>query len=85
MSSERDWENLRFDKFHSKMLFHPRPERPTEPNAGLVRFEPGAGYPMHRHEFAQVWYILEGEFIIGGQKYGQGRWSFIRTLIMRMR
>jgi len=32
--SERDWENLRFDKFHSKMLFHPRPERPTEPKLG---------------------------------------------------
>ena len=73
---ERDWENLRIDKFHSKMLFHPRPERPTEPNAGLVRFEPGAGYPMHRHEFAQVWYILEGEFIIGGQKYGPGTMVF---------
>ena len=31
-----------FGSTESKMLFHPRPERPTEPNAGLVRYEPGS-------------------------------------------
>ena len=74
--SEREWETLRFDGFESKMLFHPRPERPSEPNAGLVRFAPGSSYPMHRHGFAQVWYILEGEFTIGGKKYGPGTMVF---------
>jgi hypothetical protein len=73
---EREWELLRFEGFQSKMLFHPRPERPTEPNAGLVRFEPGAGYPMHRHDFAQIWYILEGEFRIGEKTYGPGTMVF---------
>jgi hypothetical protein len=69
---ERPWETLRFPGQTSKMIFHPRPERPTEPNAGLVRYEPGAHHPFHRHDFAQVWYILEGEFEIGGKTWGPG-------------
>jgi hypothetical protein len=75
-ADEREWETLRFDGSQSKMLFHPRPERPSEPNAGFVRFQPGAGYPLHRHDFAQIWYILEGEFVIGGKKYGPGTMIF---------
>ena len=59
---DREWETLRWEGQWSKMLFHPRPERPTEPNAGLVRYEPGAHHPRHQHDFAQVWYIVEGEF-----------------------
>ena len=39
---------------------------------GLLRLEPGAYHPWHRHDFAQVWYILEGEFTIGGVKCGPG-------------
>lgn len=54
------------------MLFHPRPDRPTEPNAGLVRYAPGSSFPVHRHDFAQVWYILEGEFFLGKRKCGLG-------------
>jgi hypothetical protein len=38
-ADERPWETLRWSGQWSKMLFHPRPERPTEPNAGLVRLE----------------------------------------------
>jgi quercetin dioxygenase-like cupin family protein len=53
----------------SKMMFHPRPERPTKPAAGFVRYEPGAYHPLHRHDFAQIWYILEGTFTIGGKTY----------------
>ena len=59
------WETLRFPGQHSKMVFHPRPERPSEPNTGFVRYAPGAYHPRHRHDFAQVWYILEGTFQIG--------------------
>ncbi|HWM77856.1 MAG TPA: cupin domain-containing protein, partial [Methylomirabilota bacterium] len=54
----------------------PRPERPTEPYAGLVRYEPGAHHPQHLHDFAQVWYILEGEFVIGETMYGPGTMLF---------
>jgi mannose-6-phosphate isomerase-like protein (cupin superfamily) len=70
------WETLRFPGQTSKMVFHPTPERPTEPNAGLVRYEPGAFHPRHRHDFAQVWYILEGDFQIGGRPYGKGTMVF---------
>lgn len=70
------WETLRFPGQHSKMVFHPHPGRPTEPNAGLVRYEPGASHPRHRHDFAQIWYILEGDFTIGGRNYGRGTMVF---------
>lgn len=70
--SERDWEMLRFPGQWSKMLFHPRADRPTEPNAGFVRYEPGAHHPLHRHDFAQVWYIVEGTFTIGDKTYEPG-------------
>jgi quercetin dioxygenase-like cupin family protein len=75
-TDERSWETLRWTGQWSKMLFHPRPERPTEPNAGLVRYEPGAHHPRHQHDFAQVWYILEGEFRIGGRTYTPGTMLF---------
>src|SRR6266446_1378508 len=54
------------------MVFHPRPERPSEPNTGFVRYEPGAFHPRHRHDFAQVWHILEGTFKIGERTCGPG-------------
>ena len=62
---DMEWETLRFPGQHSKMVFHPRPERPSEPNTGFVRYLPGSFHPRHRHDFAQVWYILEGTFKIG--------------------
>ncbi|MEQ8398050.1 cupin domain-containing protein [Thalassobaculum sp.] len=71
-----EWETIRWPGETGKMLFHPRPERPTEPNAGILRLEPGAHHPVHRHDFAQVWYILEGEFHIGGGVYGPGTMLF---------
>jgi hypothetical protein len=73
---DRPWETLRWPGQESKMLFHPRPERPTEPNAGLVRYEPGSHHPLHKHDFAQVWYVLEGEFHIGDIAYGPGTMLF---------
>jgi len=73
---EQPWETLRWPGQESKMMFHPRSEHPTEPNAGLVRYEPGSHHPRHRHDFAQVWYILEGEFKIGDKQYGAGTMVF---------
>ncbi|HZM33588.1 MAG TPA: cupin domain-containing protein [Burkholderiales bacterium] len=69
---DMDWETIRWPGETGKMLFHPRPENPTEPNAGLLRFEAGAHHPLHRHHFAQVWYVLEGRFRMGGREYGPG-------------
>ena len=75
-ADDRAWETLRWPGQWSKMLFHPSPERPAEPNAGLVRYEPGSHHPFHQHDFAQVWYILEGEFEIGEATYGPGTMLF---------
>lgn len=69
---DMDWELIRFQGEDSKLIFHTRPERPSEPNAGLVRYEPGCSHPRHRHDFAQIWYIIEGEFLMGGKIYGPG-------------
>jgi hypothetical protein len=44
-----------------------RPEQPTAPSAGILRLEPGAHHPEHYHGFAQVWFILKGEFTIDGR------------------
>ena len=69
---EMEWETIRWPGETGKMLFHPRPEAPDEPNAGLLRLEPGAHHPLHRHDFAQIWYVLEGTFDIGGKRCGPG-------------
>jgi len=66
-ADDMEWETIRWPGETGKMLFHPTAENPTAPNAGLLRLEPGAHHPWHRHDFAQVWYILEGEFTIGGK------------------
>ncbi|MBI08557.1 MAG: hypothetical protein CMM55_03455 [Rhodospirillaceae bacterium] len=73
---DREWEIIRWPGQMGKMLLHPNPDRPTEPNAGLVRYDPGSHHPLHRHDFAQVWYILEGEFEIGGKTYKPGTMIF---------
>lgn len=73
---DMDWEMGRF-KNVTKFLFHPRPERPTEPNAGFLRYEPGAGFPLHKHDFAQIWYIIDGEFKFGDKTYGPGTIAYM--------
>jgi len=70
--NDQDWMVQRFPGQTCKMLFHPNPGRPTEPNAGIVRYEPGAWHPRHSHDFAQVWYVLEGTFQYGEATYGPG-------------
>ena len=56
----------------TRMAFHPGPERPNEPVAGLVTYRPGAGFPRHMHDFAQLWYVLEGECRFGQHRLGAG-------------
>ena len=73
---DHQWETIRWPGQTGKMMFHPRPENPTEPNAGIVRYEPGSRHPFHQHDFAQVWYIIEGEFTIGGKLHGPGTMFF---------
>jgi len=68
---EMAWEMGRF-RNATKFLFHPTADDPTTPNAGFLRYEPGAGFPFHKHDFAQIWYIIEGEFQMDHHKYGPG-------------
>ena len=60
-----------------QIYLSPAPERPTEPNAGFLKYAPGASLPLHRHDFAQVWYIIEGEFTFAGKLYGPGTIAYM--------
>ncbi len=71
-----EWETIRWPGETGKMMFHPRPERPTEPNAGILKLGPGAHHPLHNHDFAQVWYVLEGTFRIGQHECRPGSMIF---------
>ena len=56
----------------TRMVFHPTAEHPNEPNAGIITYAPGAGFPLHMHEFAQLWYVLEGECSFGDHRLTPG-------------
>ena len=60
----------------TRMVIHPDESDPTAPNTGTITYPAGTGVPAHKHRFAQVWYILEGEFDIGGKQYGPGTMIF---------
>jgi hypothetical protein len=75
-AEDMEWEMGRFGNV-TKFLFHPRPERPTEPNAGFLKYAPGASFPLHRHDFAQIWYIIDGEFTFGGKLCGPGTIAYM--------
>lgn len=49
----------------TRMVFHPSDADPTSPNAGTITYPPGTGFPLHKHDFAQVWYVLDGECRFG--------------------
>jgi mannose-6-phosphate isomerase-like protein (cupin superfamily) len=68
---DMEWEVTRFGT-NSKFLFHPTEERPTEPCAGVLRYDAGASFRLHRHDFAQVWYVIEGELQYGDQTMRAG-------------
>lgn len=70
------WKKVRWPGEWGKIAFHPRDEDPTEPLAGITKFEPGGWFPDHAHDFAQFWYILEGECTVNGQKLRAGSFVF---------
>ena len=57
---------------NTQMVFHPSAENPNAPNAGVLTYAPGAGFPLHLHDFAQVWYVLEGECRFGDRMLTPG-------------
>ena len=42
------------------------------PNAGTITYPAGTGFPTHQHDFAQVWYVLEGECRFGDRTLTAG-------------
>ena len=56
----------------TRMVFHPSDVDPDAPNAGTITYPAGTGFPLHKHDFAQVWYVLEGECTLGERTLRQG-------------
>lgn len=56
----------------TRMVIHPDEADPDSPNAGTITYPPGPGFPLHKHDFAQVWYLLEGECQLGDRMLKQG-------------
>jgi anti-sigma factor ChrR (cupin superfamily) len=44
----------------------------------IVRFEPGARFPIHTHESPEFLFILEGELAQAGRRMGPG-WASVAT------
>ena len=42
----------------------------------IVRFEPGARFPLHTHERPEFLFILEGELVQDGRRLGPG-WASV--------
>ena len=64
----------------TQMIFHPSDENPAAPNAGVLTYNPGAGFPLHLHDFAQVWYVLEGECRFGDRTLTPGDMVYMEDL-----
>ena len=56
----------------TRMVFHPSDGDPTAPNAGTITYPAGTGFPLHKHDFAQVWYVLEGQCRFGDRELSAG-------------
>jgi anti-sigma factor ChrR (cupin superfamily) len=44
----------------------------------VVRFEPGARFPLHTHERPEFVFILEGELVHAGRRLGPG-WASVAS------
>ena len=44
----------------------------------IVRFEPGARFPIHTHEGPEFLFILEGELVQAGRRLGPG-WASVAS------
>lgn len=64
---DMDWQETRFDDNWIKVLSFR-----DGVNFELQKFAPDSGTFPHGHQFRQLRYILEGEFIVNGRKYGPG-------------
>lgn len=56
----------------TRMVIHPHDADMDSPNAGTITYPPGTGFPLHKHDFAQVWYLIDGECRYGDRTLKQG-------------
>lgn len=42
----------------------------------LLKFDPGASYPVHRHPGGEELFVLEGDLDVGGRSLGPGDYLF---------
>ena len=71
-ADDLQWKKIRWPGEWGKIAFHPSEESPTAPLCGITYFEPGGHFPTHAHDFAQVWYVIEGECEFAGKTHGPG-------------
>lgn len=48
----------------------------TGAGASLLRMAPGCAYPAHRHEQGEDVYVLEGELLVGTERFGPGDYLY---------
>lgn len=75
-AADMEWGMGRFGNV-TKFLFHPRPERPTEPNAGFLKYAPGASFPLQRHELRADLVHHRGRIHFAGKLYGPGTIAYM--------
>ncbi len=66
-SNAMEWEGTRFPECFIKVLSFR-----DKVNFELDKFEPGGHTFPHQHQFWQLRYVLEGEFIVNGKTHGPG-------------
>ena len=59
-----------------------RYDKATGAGAVLLRMAPGCAYPAHRHTGGEEVLVLEGELIVGAERFGPGDylWSGIDSI-----
>jgi quercetin dioxygenase-like cupin family protein len=67
--AEGEWKDLGLPGIRIKVLSMDRPRRTA---VLLVRAEPGAVYPSHRHSGAEECYVISGEVVVQGQRLRAG-------------
>src|SRR5215510_6398795 len=78
-SSKKDWEELIEEGVSTKGIYVKTlrfDEVMQRPPTFLLRFEPGASYPNHRHPAGEEIFVLEGEVRFGADHLSAGDYLY---------
>jgi quercetin dioxygenase-like cupin family protein len=75
-AAEGRWRKSKYEKITHKRLYT---DKATGLVTMLVRLEPGAVLPAHRHSRTEQCLILEGDLIHAGHTYGRGDFTWAET------